>query len=93
MRVELYIQGQLFHTWHFDHAQYYEALCEVSHEEEKELWRRVLETCKKEVEPLISIYSYEFHIVVPARIQPADVDPQEQEKFLEQIIENQNGIL
>lgn len=93
MRVDLYISAKLFHTWEFEHAVYYEALCEVSHEEQKELWARILENCKREVAPIIARYPYEFFVIIPARIQPANVDPEEQEKFLHQIIENQNSIL
>jgi hypothetical protein len=85
MRVELFIKGKLFHTWHIEHAVYYEALCEVSHEEEKELWTRIIENCKQELLPIIARYPYEFYIVQPARIQPADIDPCDQEKFLELI--------
>lgn len=91
MHVELYIRGRLFHTWYFDHAKYYDALCEVSHEEEKELWVRILENCKREVEPIITRYPYEFYMLLPARIQPADIDPYDQEKFLEIIGDFKNN--
>lgn len=90
MRVELFIRGELFHTWHFEHAQYYEALCEVSHEEVKELWTRIIDNCKREVQPIIARYPYEFHVVLPARIQPADIVPYDQEKFLEIISDLKN---
>lgn len=92
MQVELYIRGELFHTWEFGHAVYYEALCEVSHEEQKELWIRILQNCKREVEPIIARYSFEIHVVVPARIQPADIDAEEYEAFLPVVIEIENRL-
>lgn len=91
MRVELTIRGLLWHVWEFENADYYDQVCKVNNEERAMLWARVIENCKREVQHIVDIRICEFHIVVPARIQPADVDPEEQEKFLQQIIENQNS--
>ncbi len=91
MRVELYIRGQLFHTWEFENADYYDQVCKVNNDERSKLWARIIENCKKEIDHIVDIRICEFHIVIPARIQPADVDPAEQEMFLQQIIENQNS--
>jgi hypothetical protein len=93
MIVELYIHGQLFRQWEFDLADYREPFCQVGFDEKEQLWARIIEQCKAEVESVTWINPYEFYVIVPAMIQPADVDPEDQEKFLQQIIENQNSSL
>ena len=91
MQVELYIQGQLYRKWEFDLAVYYEPQCKVNHEEKKVLWQRIIETCKNDVQTVICNNPYEFHMVIPARVQPADIGSDEQEKFLQEIIEHKSS--
>jgi hypothetical protein len=92
MLVELYIHGQLYRTWEFDRADYHEPYCLVGIEEKERLWAQIIEKCKAEVG--LVIYSpHTFCFIMPARIQPADVDPEEYEKFLLQIIENEQSIM
>lgn len=92
MRIELYISGQLFRTWEFEQVEYYDPLCEVTHQERKMLWDQVIENCKKEVELVISANSYEFFVILPARLQPAEIRPEEQEQFINQLIDLKIGI-
>ncbi len=91
MRVELYIRGELFHTWEFDLLEFYDPLCELNHNERVEMWARILETCKREVEFAIMNKPYEFYFILPARKQPADINPEDQEIFLQQIIEHKSS--
>lgn len=93
MQAELYIRNQLFHTWEFENADYREPFCQVGFEEKQQLWAQIIERCKSDVGPVIWSNPHEFYVIVPARIQPADVDPEEQEIFLQQISEHKNGIL
>lgn len=93
MRVELYIHGQLYRQWEFEFADYREPFCQVGFDEKENLWAQIIEQCKREVDPVISSNHYEFYINVPARIQPADVDPEEQEQLLNHIIDKQNSSL
>lgn len=83
MQVELHIHGQLYRQWEFHHADYREPFCQVGFDEKETLWARIIEKCKNEVDPVIWSNPHEFYVIVPARIQPADIDPYDQEKFLE----------
>ncbi len=89
MRVELHIRGELFHTWEYDLLEFYDPLCELTNKEREEMWARILENCKREVEFVIMNKPYEFFFILPARKQPADVDLEDNEKFLQHLIENQ----
>ena len=93
MLVELHIHGHLYRQWQFDFADYREPFCQVGYDEKQKLWAQIIEQCKNEVDPIIRSNPYEFFIMVPARIQPADVDPEEQEQLLNHIIDKQNSSL
>lgn len=93
MLVELYISGHLYRQWQFDQANYYEPLCQVTFDEKTELWRRIIDNCKQEVEPVIRSNPHEIYITMPARVQPGDVDPDDYERFIDHIIENKNSSL
>lgn len=93
MRVELYIRGEFFKAWEFQLLEFYDPLCELSHDERKEMWSRILENCKREVEFVIKRKPYEFFFILPARKQPENVDPDDYEKFLMLLIENKRPAL
>lgn len=92
MRVELYIHGQLYRTWEFNLLEYYDPLCELTHGERKEMWDRILDSCKAEVELVTCSNPHEFYYIVAPRIQPADVGSDEYEKFLPVVIEIENRL-
>lgn len=93
MRVELYIHGQLYLSWEFEHADYRETYCLVGVEEKEQLWAQIIEKCKREVELVICNNPHQFFVTIPARIQPGNVDPEDYENFLLEIIENEQSII
>lgn len=92
MRVELYIRGELFKEWIFDLVEFYEPHCPVVHDERKQLFDRVMESCIKEVDPIVMAMPHQFELIVPARVQPADIDVDEYEAFLPVVIEIENRL-
>jgi hypothetical protein len=93
MRVDLHINGRPFKQWVFEHADYHEPFCQVGFDEKEKLWKQIIDTCKWKVKPIMSRYPYEMYVTVPARIQPADIDQEEQEQFEKLIIEKLNSEL
>lgn len=88
MLVELYIRGRLHRGWLIESIVFYEPICQVTHDERKKLFALIIENCKKDMGSVVLTKPYEFFITVPARIQPADINPEEQEKFLQLLLEN-----
>jgi len=95
MTVELYINGRLFQQWDFQHADYHEAFCQVGFAEKERLWEVIKAKCLEDIDIQRAILhsAWALYFTIPARIQPADVDPEEQERLLSHIIENKNSIL
>jgi hypothetical protein len=87
--------GSLLRQWHFEFADYREVFCQVGFEEKEKLWDQIKEKCINEKGVLSNLLNnpWVMYVIVPARIQPADIDPDENERFLNHIIEKTKSSL
>jgi hypothetical protein len=86
MFVELFVNGELKRSWHFDNDAVPVALDEEISNERGKRWKDIVENCIVESGLSVPEYNrYEMCVRVRARVQPGDFSDVDMKKFETQI--------
>ena len=82
MYVEIYVNGELKRTWHFDNDDLPRQIDEVVSNKRSERWKAITDNCRIESGMRPSEYeNYEMFISIRARVQPGDISDADMKKF------------